>query len=1004
MKKDEAYDVTSSIAEMTSGIVLASYNPKEKSKESYQTEAQLEEDFIARLTSQGYERFKGRTSKELYANLKIQIEKLNNFKFTNDEWERFLSEYLDRKTDTVTDKTRKVQEDYIYDFVDDKGQIRNIKILDKKNIYNNFLQVTSQIYQEGIKKNKYDTTVLVNGLPLVHIELKRRGENLQEAFNQIQRYEKESFYENSSLYKYVQIFVISNGTLTKYFSNTTVGDKKNYAFTIEWADSKNKTINDLEDFAATFFEKRTVLEILIKYCVFNCENKLLVMRPYQIAATERILWKIQSSFQNRTAGKIDAGGFIWHTTGSGKTLTSFKTAKLATELEYIDKVFFVVDRKDLDYQTMKEYQNFQKDSVNGSKSTTELKRNIEKKDNRIVVTTIQKLNEFIKRYNSHPVSQKHCVIIYDECHRSMFGEAQRNIRKFFKKYYQFGFTGTPIFEANALQKEVTTPSVFGANLHSYIITDAIRDKKVLKFKVDYNAINPEFTEAENMENENITVPEKLLLLHPKRISEVADHILKVFDQKTNRNTSLDLELKRKKGFNAMFAVQSIDAAKLYYNEIKRKQKSFPENKRLRVATIFSFRENEEISAIGEIEDESLETAGIDLTSKEFLEKAMKDYNRIFKTNFSIEGQEFQNYYKDISKRMKSREIDLLIVVGMFLTGFDAPCLNTLFVDKNLKFHGLLQAFSRTNRILNESKTFGNIVCFRNLEKATEEAIRVFGSSEGVKIALEKSFDEYINGFTDETTGRTVKGYREICNEIKEKFPVPVEISSEAEKKEFVEIFGEFLKSESILKNFDEFETFERIISDREKQDLKSIYIDICEEIRAIRDSGENISIDFADIHFHLELLKTEEINIDYILGLILKKSKEIEDIEKMKEEVKKIIRANIGTRAKEELVMKFIDETEISVLKSEADIIEAFYNFASSEKEKEIQEIIKTENLKEGAKRIIVLMIKLEETNIFGTELDAVLPAVSRRKGARKLKKDQVLEKIRKAIEIFSGI
>lgn len=1004
MKKDETYDVTSSIAEMTSGIVLASYNPKEKSKESYQTEAQLEEDFIARLASQGYERFKGRTSEELYANLKIQIEKLNNFKFSNDEWARFLSEYLDRKTDTVTDKTRKVQEDYIYDFVDDEGQISNIKIIDKKNIYNNFLQVTSQVYQEGIKKNKYDTTVLVNGLPLVHIELKRRGENLQEAFNQIQRYEKESFYENSSLYKYVQIFVISNGTLTKYFSNTTVGDKKNYAFTIEWADSKNKTINDLEDFAATFFEKRTILEILTKYCVFNCENKLLVMRPYQIAATERILWKIQSSFQNRMAGKIDAGGFIWHTTGSGKTLTSFKTAKLATELEYIDKVFFVVDRKDLDYQTMKEYQNFQKDSVNGSKSTTELKRNIEKKDNRIVVTTIQKLNEFIKRYNSHPVSQKHCVIIYDECHRSMFGEAQRNIRKFFKKYYQFGFTGTPIFEANALQKETTTPSVFGTNLHNYIITDAIRDKKVLKFKVDYNAINPEFTEAENMENENITVPEKLLLLHPKRISEVAEHILKVFDQKTNRNTSLDLELKRKKGFNAMFAVQSIDAAKLYYNEIKRKQKSFPENKRLRVATIFSFRENEEISAIGEIEDESLETVGIDLTSKEFLEKAMKDYNRIFKTNFSIEGQEFQNYYKDISKRMKSREIDLLIVVGMFLTGFDAPCLNTLFVDKNLKFHGLLQAFSRTNRILNESKTFGNIVCFRNLEKATEEAIKIFGSSEGVKIALEKSFEEYINGFTDETTGRTVKGYREICDEIKEKFPVPVEISSEAEKKEFVKIFGEFLKSESILKNFDEFETFERIISDREKQDLKSIYIDICEEIRAMRDSGENISIDFADIHFHLELLKTEEINIDYILGLILKKSKEIEDIEKMKEEVKKIIRANIGTRAKEELVMKFIDATELSELKSEPDIIEAFYNFASTEKEKEVQEIIKTENLKEGAKRIIVLMIKLEETNIFGTELDAVLPAVSRRKGARKLKKDQVLEKIRKAIEIFSGI
>ena len=1008
MSEKSAVYETSTIAEMTNGIILANYEKILQVQEAYQSEAELEESMIKNLVLQGYEKFNGKTSDDLYKNLKIQIEKLNKVTFTDEEWKRFLAEFLDSPNDGMIEKTRKIQENHIYDFIFDNGHLKNIKIIDKKNIHNNFLQVTNQIRQEGTHNNRYDVTILVNGLPLVHIELKKRGVNLHEAFNQIHRYSKESFNTENSLYKYVQIFVISNGTYTRYFANTTAQNKNHYEFTCEWADAKNRVIRDLEDFTATFFEKRTMLEVLTKYCVFDSNNTLLIMRPYQIAATERILWKIESSFQSRKAGKIEAGGFIWHTTGSGKTLTSFKTAKLATELDYIDKVFFVVDRKDLDYQTMKEYQKFQPDSVNGSKDTKELKRSIEKQDNKIVVTTIQKLNEFVKKNSNHEIYDKHCVIIYDECHRSQFGDAQKNIRKSFKHYYQFGFTGTPIFPENALGVE-TTAGIFGAQLHSYVITDAIRDEKVLKFKVDYNDIRPKFKSAESETDEKkIKAIEKKMLLHPERISEITEYILKVYNTKTHRNEQYDLKHRRLIGFNAMFAVQSVEAAKLYYEEFKKQQRDISEEKRLKIATIYSFSANEEQNAIGDIPDENFEPGVMDSSSKEFLDKVISDYNGYFKTNYSTNGKEFQNYYKDLSQKVKDKEIDLLIVVGMFLTGFDAPTLNTLFVDKNLRYHGLIQAFSRTNRILNKVKTFGNIVCFRNLEKATEDAIKTFGDENSVNVILEKSYDEYINGFTDEETGKSMKGYVELCNEIVEKFPNPVEIELDSEKKEFAELFGELLKSENILRNFDEFENFEKIISDRQMQDMKSVYVDICEDIRNTGKNDENKNgeeeIDFSDIEFQIDLLKTDEINLDYILSLILKKSEEHDDIETLKSEIRRIIRTSLGTRAKEDLVMNFINKTDLSELKNSSDILESFYKYANEEKKIKIDELIENESLKKDSERFIERSINRGFVDYAGAELDSILPPTSRRKGAREAKKQTVLQKIRNIVEIFIGI
>ena len=1001
------YSGNSTIAEMTNGIILAKFEKELKVGETgYQTEAELEKQMIENLISQGYERLVVKSNEDLYTNLKIQIERLNGVSFTKDEWNRFLLEYLDAPNDGMIEKTRKIQENHIYDFVFDDGHLKNIKIIDKKNIHNNYLQVINQFSQKGSSQNRYDVTILVNGLPLIHIELKKRGVNLHEAFNQIHRYSKESFNSENSLYKYVQIFVISNGTYTRYFANTAAQSKNNYEFTCEWADAKNKVIRDIEDFTKTFFEKRVILELIIKYCVFDSNDTLLIMRPYQIAATERILWKINSSYESKKAGKIEAGGYIWHTTGSGKTLTSFKAARLATNLSYIDKVFFVVDRKDLDYQTMKEYQRFQPDSVNGSKDTKELKRCIEKDDNRIVVTTIQKLNEFIKKNVNHEIYDKHCVFIFDECHRSQFGEAQKNIRKYFKKYYQFGFTGTPIFPENALGVE-TTGSVFGAQLHSYVITDAIRDEKVLKFKVNYNNIKAKFKSVETEEDEmKLAQIERQLLLHPERISEITKHILRVFDTKTHRNEFYDVKHRRLNGFNAMFAVQSVEAAKLYYEELQKQQANLPEDKKLKIATIYSFAANEEQATKGEILDENFDPSAMDLTAKEFLNNAIQDYNNYFKTNYSTDVKEFQNYYKDLSLKVKNKEIDLLIVVGMFLTGFDAPTLNTLFVDKNLRYHGLIQAFSRTNRVLNKVKTFGNIVCFRDLEKATKEAIKTFGDKNDINIILEKSYEEYMDGYVDEETGKTIRGYVEICNEIVEKFPEPIEIELEKDKKEFVELFGEVLRAENILRNFDEFENFEKIISDRQMQDMKSVYVDIRESIinRDKKEKNNIEQIDFSDIEFEIDLLKTDEINLDYIIALILEKAQENKDIDSLKDEIRRIIRSSLGTRAKEELIMDFINKTNLSELKTTDEILEAFYTFAKKEKAIQIDELIEDEKLKEDSKRFIEKSIEKGHVDYAGGELDSIIPATSRRQGAREKKKETILDKIRKVVEIFKGI
>lgn len=998
---------TSTIAEMTGGIILANFKKDFQVRETaYQSEAELERQLVENLVAQGYEFIKIKSGDDLYGNLKLQIEKLNNVSFSDEEWSRFLVEYLDTPNDGMIEKTRKIQEDYIYDFVFDDGHLKNIKIIDKKNIHNNFLQVTNQVRGEGKSQNRYDVTILVNGLPLVHIELKKRGVNLHEAFNQIHRYSKESFNSENSLYKYVQIFVISNGTYTRYFANTTTQSKNNYEFTCEWADAKNKVICDLVDFTKTFFEKRVILEILTKYCVFDVNNTLLIMRPYQIAATERILWKIKSSYAAKKFGRPEAGGFIWHTTGSGKTLTSFKAARLATELDFIDKVFFVVDRKDLDYQTMKEYQRFQPDSVNGSKDTKELKRCIEEDDNRIVVTTIQKLNEFVKKNPNHEIYNKHCVLIFDECHRSQFGDAQKNIRKSFKKYYQFGFTGTPIFPENSLGGD-TTSGIFGAQLHSYVITDAIRDGKVLKFKVDYNNITPKFKTAEKEEDDKkLAKLENKMLLHPERITEITKYILKAFDTKTHRNEYYDLKQRRLNGFNAMFAVQSVEAAKLYYEEFEKQQKNLPEQKRLKIATIYSFAANEEQRAVGEIAEEDFDVSAMDSSAKEFLDKVIADYNSYFKTNFSTNGKEFQNYYKDLSLRVKEKQVDLLIVVGMFLTGFDAPTLNTLFVDKKLRYHGLIQAFSRTNRILNKVKTFGNIVCFRDLEKATKDAIKTFGDENSVNVILEKSYDEYIHGFRDEETGKVIKGYIDICNEIISKFPEPTEIILEADKKEFAELFGELLKTENILRNFDEFENFEKIISDRQMQDMKSVYVDIRESIIKPKptERNGNQQIDFSDVEFQIDLLKTDEINLDYILALILEKSKEHDDVESLKAEVRRVIRSSLGTRAKEELIMDFINSTRLSELKNTDEILEAFYSFAKKEKNTKIKELIEGEKLKEDSTRFIEKAISKGYVEYAGEDLDRIIPPTSRRHGAREKKKESVLEKIRKIVEVFVGV
>ncbi|EOV6846985.1 HsdR family type I site-specific deoxyribonuclease, partial [Escherichia coli] len=937
------------------------------------------------------------------------------------------------------DKTRKIHIDYICDFIFDDERLENIYLIDKKNLMRNKVQIIQQFEQTGSHANRYDVTILVNGLPLVQIELKKRGVAIREAFNQIHRYSKESFNSENSLFKYLQLFVISNGTDTRYFANTTKRDKNSFDFTMNWAKSDNTLIKDLKDFTATFFQKHTLLNVLVNYSVFDSSQTLLVMRPYQIAATERILWKIKSSFTAKNWSKPESGGYIWHTTGSGKTLTSFKAARLATELDFIDKVFFVVDRKDLDYQTMKEYQRFSPDSVNGSENTAGLKRNLDKDDNKIIVTTIQKLNNLMKAESDLPVYNQQVVFIFDECHRSQFGEAQKNLKKKFKRYYQFGFTGTPIFPENALGSE-TTASVFGRELHSYVITDAIRDEKVLKFKVDYNDVRPQFKslETETDEKKLSAAENQQAFLHPMRIQEITQYILNNFRQKTHRT------FPGSKGFNAMLAVSSVDAAKAYYATFKRLQEEAANKsatyKPLRIATIFSFAANEEQNAIGEISDETFDTSAMDSSAKEFLDAAIREYNSHFKTNFSTDSSGFQNYYRDLAQRVKNQDIDLLIVVGMFLTGFDAPTLNTLFVDKNLRFHGLMQAFSRTNRIYDATKTFGNIVTFRDLERSTIDAITLFGDKNTKNVVLEKSYAEYMEGFTDAATGEAKRGFMTVVSELEQRFPDPTSIESEKEKKDFVKLFGEYLRAENILQNYDEFATLKalqqidlsdpvavekftaehyvdnekfaelqtiRLPADRKIQDYRSAYNDIRDWQRREKEAEkkEKSTTDWDDVVFEVDLLKSQEINLDYILGLIFEHNRQNKGKGEMIEEVKRLIRSSLGNRAKEGLVVDFIQQTNLDDLPDKASIIEAFFTFAQREQQREAEALIKEENLNEdAAKRYIRTSLKREYATENGTELNETLPKLSPLNPQYKTKKQAVFQKIVSFIEKFKGV
>ena len=1009
------------VAELTNGIVLEEFIKSERcNRDIYQTESEMEKRLIDDLVQgQQYERFLGHSPTEILANLKLQLENLNGVSFSATEWERFLNEYLNKPNEGMVEKTRKIQEDHIYDFVFDDGHVQNISLLDKKNIHRNKLQVMNQMIQKGSHTNRYDVTILVNGLPLVQIELKKRGVPISQAFHQIHRYTKESFNSENSLFQYIQVFVISNGTFTRYFSNTVERNKNNFEFTCEWADRKNHAIHDLEDFAQTFLNKTTLLSILIKFCIFNAEDVLLVMRPYQIAATESILNRIHLAYQNKLYGKVEGGGYIWHTTGSGKTLTSFKTARLATELEYIDKVFFVVDRKDLDYQTMKEYQKFQKDSVNGSNDTKQLKEAIEKDDSRIVVTTIQKLNHFTKKYPNHPIYDKQCVMIYDECHRSQFGDSQKKVNSSFRANYQFGFTGTPIFADNTLTGQ-TTQDIFGHQLHSYIITDAIRDNKVLKFKVDYNNVAPKFRDEEVLAGHEkdlriLRQIEKKALLAPERISKVVEHILSVYPVKTHREVSHIVKIKnvdgdtlrkqRMRGYNAMLAVQNVYAAKMYYEELHNQQASLPEECRLRIGMIYSFAANEDQAAYGDIYDEDFNPSAMESSAKEFLDRVITDYNKSFSTSFSTESQSFQNYYKDLSQRTKNKEIDLLIVVGMFLTGFDAPTMNTLFVDKNLRYHGLIQAYSRTNRILSKDKPFGNIVCFRDLEKATIDALKLFGEDNNIYITLEKSYQEYMEGFEDEETGVIVRGYKEVCREMLTKFPNPTEIYLESEKKEFVGLFGELLKLDNVLRNFDEFTDEDRLISQGLMQDYRSKYVDIREEsYHSGGRDGHQPEIDLSDLEFEIELLKSDEINLDYIIALISEKANEDITKEQLQNQVSRVIRSTIDMRAKERLVMDFIRDSNLDELKDNQTILEAFYHFARKSKQEQIESFAKAQQLQGDYKQFIEAAILRGFASTAGTDLNALMPPTSRRQGAREKKKQEILHQLQELVETFTGI
>ncbi len=1013
------YNIVLSTNEST---VVTEYIPEKKRSDAYQSEAALEAEFIRMLSEQGYEYLEIYDSAALISNLRAQLEKLNHYKFTDREWDSFFKDKIANANEGIVDKTKKIQEDFVQNLKREDGSTMNISLIDKKNIHNNFLQVINQ-YEVGKENdgakydNRYDVTILVNGLPLVHVELKRRGVLLKEAFNQINRYQRESFWAGSGLYEYVQIFVISNGTHTKYYSNTTrdsaikeKGDGRrnksrktsnSFEFTSYWADGGNRVIADLVDFTKTFFARHTLLAVLTRYCIFTSENMLLVMRPYQIVATERILNRIEISTNYKKLGTVEAGGYIWHTTGSGKTLTSFKSARLASTLSYIDKVLFVVDRKDLDYQTMKEYDRFEKGAANSNKSTRILQNQLEDRDEKgrpheykIIITTIQKLGEFVKKNKNHPVFQKHMVLIFDECHRSQFGELHSQIVKNFKNYHIFGFTGTPIFADNAASGGKpdlkTTEQAFGEKLHTYTIVDAINDGNVLPFRIDYvdtlklkDTVTDKKVEAINREE---------VLESPARIYGIVDYILTHFDQKTKRNSFYDLKGQRVKGFNSIFAVSSIDVAKKYYVAFKKQMEEM--GKHLAIATIFSFAPNEEDTSDGILAEEEFDTDALDMSSREFLDSAIDDYNKMFKTNFDSSSKGFQDYYKDLSQKVKDREIDLLIVVNMFLTGFDATTLNTLWVDKNLRQHGLIQAFSRTNRILNSVKTYGNIVCFRDLQKETNDAIALFGDKNASGTVLLKSYEDYYYGCGED--GKHHKGYEEGIAELLQKYPLGQAIIGESAQKDFVVLFGNILRLRNILSAFDKFAGNE-IISERNFQDYMGTYTDIYEEMKRQKPDEESI---IHDVVFEMELVKQIEVNIDYILMLVAKYHDSNCEDKEILVSISKAIKSSLELRSKKELIEQFIEK-----MNANTRVDMDWVAYIRKQKDVDLKLIIETERLKPDATyRLMAYAFRDGILRTSGTEFDQILPPVSRFGGGRQKVKERVSEHLKVYFDKYFGL
>jgi type I restriction enzyme R subunit len=1003
------------VAENSQSTVVAEYISDAKRVSNYQSEADLERAFIEQLETQAYEYVEITSENDLVINLRKQLEKLNEVTFSDTEWDHFFVSEIANPNQSIEEKTSTIQENHIKSLTRDDGSIKNIYLIKKDNVHDNVLQVINQYATEdGKRSNRYDVTVLVNGLPLIHIELKRRGVAIQEAFNQINRYQRESFWAASGLFEYVQLFIISNGTHTKYYSNTTRAQhvkesnegsikkgkrtSNSFEFTSWWADATNLPITDLMDFAKTFFAKHALLNILTKYCVFTTDRLLLVMRPYQIVATEKILSRIEVSTNYKKLGTPEAGGYIWHTTGSGKTLTSFKTAQLVSKLSYVDKVVFVVDRKDLDYQTMKEYDKFEKGAANSNTSTSVLKKQLEDVNSRIIITTIQKLDRFIGRNGEHAIFDGHVVLIFDECHRSQFGDMHAAIVKAFKNYHIFGFTGTPIFAVNASSGGrpdlKTTEQAFGEKLHTYTIVDAIADKNVLPFKVDYVST---VREAENIEDKKVSdIDREAVLAAPERLENIVKYIREHFDRKTKRNSFYKLKDRRLAGFNSIFAVSSIDVAKKYYNEFKKQLVDEPSDKRLKVATIFSFGVNDE-DVDGMIDENSEDTSGLDVSSRDFLEGAIVDYNKMFGTSYDTSSDKFQNYYKDVSQRVKDREIDILIVVNMFLTGFDATTLNTLWVDKNLRLHGLLQAYSRTNRILNSVKTFGNVVCFRNLEKATNESIALFGDKEASGIVLLKAYTDYYNGYKD--GDKEVRGYESLVKELLEKFPVGDRILGEQNQKDFIKLYGAILRVRNILVTFDEFAGNE-ILTDRDVQDYHSMYIDLYNEFRKTTDTEkENIN---DDIVFEMELIKQVEINIDYVLGLIKLYHEDHTKNRELLLDINKAIDSSIELRNKKDLINQFITTLDVHAV-----VDEDWQKFVEEKKVEELEQIITNENLdRDATYTFIKNAFRDGSVATTGTAITKVLPPVSRFSptGERTQKRESVLNKLTGFFERFFDI